>query len=236
MNSWLIALKFLTIRQRFSHVAIDPQQVGNGASYFPLVGLFLGSVLVLTDRVLTPHLASESLSVVLVAVLALLTGAIHFEGLQGTFDALSGNSGFGRTNESRSGILGLLAVLFVVLLKVRSLEITGEARSLGLLLSPVFARWALVVFIYGGANRAERSAALIAENVRPWHVIFTTALTLVLTGFLIGATALWVGLCVSLFAVVSRSLLGAHGTLRYSHFGAIVELSEALSLIIFSIL
>ncbi|MGH7825297.1 MAG: adenosylcobinamide-GDP ribazoletransferase [Candidatus Binatia bacterium] len=72
---------------------VDLEQIGNGAAYFPLVGLFLGSVLVLTDRFLELYLGSEILSVILVAVLALMTGAVHFEGLQRTFNAILANSG-----------------------------------------------------------------------------------------------------------------------------------------------
>jgi hypothetical protein len=42
--------------------------------------------------------------------------------------------------------------------KVRALEITGETRSLDLLLTPLFARWSLVIFLYGLAFVAEGTA------------------------------------------------------------------------------
>ena len=56
--------------------------------------------------------------------------------------------------------------MFVVLLKVRALEVTGETRSLGLLLTPLFARWSLVIFLYGSAFVAEGTARILADNVK----------------------------------------------------------------------
>jgi cobalamin synthase len=65
-------------------------------------------VLVLLNRLLDPHLESEILSTVLIAVLALLTGANHFEGLQKTYDALSNRIKLGERNGYTDawGILG----------------------------------------------------------------------------------------------------------------------------------
>jgi cobalamin synthase len=63
--------------------------VGRSHRLFPLLGVALGLVLVLLNRLLDPHLESEILSTALIAVLALLTGANHFEGLQKTYDALT---------------------------------------------------------------------------------------------------------------------------------------------------
>jgi adenosylcobinamide-GDP ribazoletransferase len=230
MKNALAALKFLTVCTRLRRFDFDLARAGRGAFYFPLVGLVLGALVVWLDRFLQPYLGSEILSVVLVAVLAVMTGAIHFEGLQQTFDALLDGM-----VERPSGALGLLAILFVVVLKVRSLEITGETRSLALLLSPTFARWALVIFLYGAADRTDQAARPIAENVRAWHLVVTTLLTLTLAGFLIGRSALWIGLYLSLFALLSRSfLLRQNRTIRYGNFGALVELGETLAFILFS--
>ncbi len=89
MKSALDAFKFLTFAGRFDRARVDPQQLGASIPYFPLVGIVLGLVLVLLNRLLDPRLESEILAALLIAALALLTGAIHYEGLQNTFDALS---------------------------------------------------------------------------------------------------------------------------------------------------
>jgi adenosylcobinamide-GDP ribazoletransferase len=229
MKNALAAARFLTIGIRSRRFDLDLERVGKGVPYFPLLGLFLGSLLAGLDRLLEPYLGSEIVSVILVAVLAVMTGAVHFEGLQRTFDSLVDVAA-----ERPSGAVGLLAILFVVLLKIRSLEIAGETRSLGLLLSPMIARWALVVFLYGAAEIMEGLTTKIAEHVRARHVIVTTLLTLALAAFLIGRTALWIGLCLSVFALLSRWFLFRHNRMiRRDHFGALIELGETLTLMIF---
>jgi adenosylcobinamide-GDP ribazoletransferase len=234
MKNALAAAEFLTICSRFRRGEINPDQVGQGACYFPFVGLFLGSLLVLLDRFLRPYLGSEILSVILVAMLVLMTGAIHFDGLQNTFDGLLAGSALDRS-AMESRVAGLLAILFVVVLKIRSLEITGETRSLGLLLSPTFARWALVIFLYGSAAVTDRAARRIADNVGAWRLVFATLFTLVIAAFLIGRPALWIGLCISLFALLSRTFLQRrNGTISYDNIGALIELSETLSFVLFS--
>jgi adenosylcobinamide-GDP ribazoletransferase len=234
MKSALAAFKFLTLARRFGRAQVSPQQVSTAIAYFPLVGIFLGLVLVLLNRLLDPHLESEILGVLLIASLALLTGAIHYEGMQNTFDALSVKMGQGE-EKGRSLTFGLLAILFVVLLKVRALEVTGETRSLGLLLTPLFARWSLVIFLYGSASFAEGTARILADNVRAWHLALTTVLTLALAAFLVGRIALWIGLYLSLLALLSRTYLRRrNGCIGSDNFGAVVELSETLSFVLFA--
>jgi adenosylcobinamide-GDP ribazoletransferase len=236
MKSALAAFKFLTLARRFDRAQVSPQQASAAITYFPLVGIFLGLVLVLLNRLLDPHIESEILGVLLIVVLALLTGAIHYEGLQNTFDALSVKIGRGE-EEGRNLTFGLLAIVFVVLLKVRALEVTGETRSLGLLLTPLFARWSLVIFLYGAASFAEGTARILAGNVRAWHLALTTILTLALAAFLVGRTALWIGLYLSLLVLLSRIYLRRrNGCIGCDNFGAVVELSETLSFVLFVLL
>ena len=125
--------------------------------------------------------------------------------------------------------------MFVVLFKVRALEVTGETRSLGLLLTPMLARWSLVIFLYRSASVAEGTARLLAENVKAWHLALTTVVTLTLAVFLVARTALWIGLCLSLFALFSRSYLGRrNGYIDSDNLSAIIELSETLSFVLFA--
>jgi adenosylcobinamide-GDP ribazoletransferase len=232
MKSALDAFKFFSLAGRFAQLNLE--QFSAAIPYSPLVGIFLGLVLVLLNRLLDPRLESEILGAFLVAVLALLTGAIHYEGLQNTFDALSVRIG-GPEQTGRNHAFGVLAIVFVVLLKVRALEVTGETRSLGLLLTPLFARWSLVIFLYGSTFFAEGTARFLTDNVRAWHLALTTALTLALAAFLVGRIALWIGLCLSLFALLSRSYLRRrNGYIGYDNFGAVVELSETLSFVLFA--
>src|SRR5262247_4680702 len=106
MKTALAALKFLIVAGRFDGNQVNPQQVSAAIPSFPLVGIFLGFVLVLLNRLLDPRLESEILGALLIAVLVLLTGGIHYQGLQNTFDAWSAEPGRGE-EAGRDRVFGM---------------------------------------------------------------------------------------------------------------------------------
>ena len=75
MRFFWTAFKFLTAVSWPKCVAMTPQEIGQSTPFFPLVGFFLGLILVLFNRILEPYLESEILGVVLVALLMLVTRA-----------------------------------------------------------------------------------------------------------------------------------------------------------------
>jgi len=235
MKNAFAAFIFLTFGRGFKTLDLHPHHIGQAIAYFPMAGIVLGLLLVLFNRVLDPYLESEIMGVTLVALQALMTGAIYFVGLQRTFDALPAKANFHIGEKAQARAFGVLAILIIVLLKVGALEVTGETRSRGLLLAPAFARWALVVFLYGSASIAEGSASIIAEKVRAWHLLLMTVVTLALAAFLVARTALWIGLCLSLFALLSRHYLRRrNGCIDVDNFGAVVEMAETLSFLLFA--
>jgi cobalamin synthase len=156
------------------------------------------------------------------------------DGTLQTFQTLAQGTAFGNSAQP-THVQGWLVVLLVVLLKIRAIEVIGDTRTMSLLLTPVFARWALVIFLYGAAPNAEEFVAAVARKVRGWHLLVTTIVTLALAVYLVGRTGLWVGLCVSLFSLLMRSVLRRfHGAYTYHNLGALIELSEALSLVLFA--
>ncbi|HEU4345092.1 MAG TPA: adenosylcobinamide-GDP ribazoletransferase [Candidatus Binatia bacterium] len=236
MKRALAALQFLTLLGRFNGPPVTPREIGRAAAYFPLVGIGLGVGLSVFNRVLEAYLASEILSIALVTTLAIATGAIHLEGLQRTFDRVPIGARFGIKSDS-GGNLGLIAVVLVVLFKVNSLEAIGEARNLSLVLAPTLARWGLVIFLYGSTSAVEEPAKTIAAQLKAWQLILATVIALGLTAFMAGRTGLWIALWVSLFALLSRTVVQRHRAgPTYHHLGALVETNEALSLVAFTIL
>jgi adenosylcobinamide-GDP ribazoletransferase len=230
MKSMVAALKFLTILSRFTGQQPSATAVGKAAPLFPVVGLIIGLSLALIARGLAPYLDAEILSTTLVAILILATGGLHVDGLKKTFDA---------AQLTRSGAsvgldaIGVAAILLVILFKIKSIEILEEKLTLALLLTPVLARWAMLVFIYGSHRHCEGEANVIADNVTFWHVLFASCATLVPVTYLLGRTGLWIGLCLSIIALVCRALLQKrNGALTRDNFGAIIEASEALSLVL----
>ena len=232
MNSIVAALRFLTILNRFTHRKSSAPMVGKAATLFPVIGLILGLALGLLARTLENYVDTEILSTTLVAFLILATGGLHLEGLQKTFDVAALRQ-TGTSADSSSGAIGVAAIVLVILFKIKSLDILEEKLTLALLLTPVLARWAMLVFIYGSHRHSEGDASRIAENVKFWHILFATIATLAPATYLLGRTGLLIGLCLSTFSLVFRGLLQRrNGVLTAANFGAVVELSETLGLIL----
>lgn len=231
MKSIVAAFEFLTILSRFIRFPPSAPMVGQAAALFPIIGLVLGLSLALLARALQNYVDVEILSTTLVAFLVLATGAVHLEGLKKTFDAPGVRPSAG--SESSSSAVGIVAILVVILFKIKSIDILEEKLTLALLLTPVMARWAMLVFIYGSYRHSEGEASIIAANVRFWHVAFATIATLALASYLLDRTALWIGLSLSILALLCRALFHKQtGALTRDNYGAVVEGSEALSLVL----
>jgi adenosylcobinamide-GDP ribazoletransferase len=236
MKSIVAAFKFLTILSRLTRFQPSPPMAGKAAAFFPVVGLVLGLSLALLARTLENYLDAEILSTTLVAFLTLATGGLHLDGLKKTFDAPEFNqSRVGR--ESSSSAIGIVAIILVILFKIKSIDILEEKLNLALLLTPVLARWAMLIFIYGSHGRSEGDASIIAANVRFWHVVLATVATLAPATYFLGRTALWIGLSLSILALLYRALFHKrNGVLTQDNYGAVVEGSEALSLVLMATL
>lgn len=239
MGSFWTALKLLTLFPWPRTVTPTPEEIGSSASFFPLVGFSLGLILAFLNRILEPYLESEILGVVLVTLLILMTRALPLAGLGDTFDRLGaktgGQGGFKGIEESGIGIFGLLAILVVVALKFRSIEVMGEARNLGLLLAPLLGRWAMVVLAYGSESVREEMGRIMVGHVRGWHLFLATLLTLILVIIFASRLGLWIALWISLFTLLSRNYLHRRlGGVTGGALGAIGEMSEAFALVLFA--
>jgi adenosylcobinamide-GDP ribazoletransferase len=108
-----------------------------GRAYFPaigaLVGLAAGAVFVVASAITTPLLGAAAA----VALLCLLTGAIHLDGLADSADGLLGRGDVAHRLEvmrdPRLGSYGVTAIAVVLLLDVAGLASMSPARGLAAL-------------------------------------------------------------------------------------------------------
>jgi len=108
-----------------------------GRAYFPaigaLVGLAAGAVFVVASAITTPLLGAAAA----VALLCLLTGAIHLDGLADSADGLLGRGDVAHRLEvmrdPRLGSYGVTAIAVVLLLDVAALSSMSPARGLAAL-------------------------------------------------------------------------------------------------------
>lgn len=185
-------------------------------------------ILVLINWLLDPYLASEIMSVLLVALLIVLTRGVSLEALKTSFDE-------SETSAGAAKISGLVAILVVVALKFRAIEVMGDARTEGLLLAPMLGRWAMVILAYGSEITGKRSHQDAVEPVRAIQLFLATAFALLLVTFFAGSLGLWIALWVSLLTLLSRGWFRrTAGEITSPHLGTIAEISETLALVLFA--
>lgn len=238
MQSFKIALGFLTLFGWPQRAAASPQELGRASPYFPLVGLFLGLILALLDRLLDPYLASEILAVLLVAFLVLMSRGVHLMAMGGLFEGLESAAGAERDKPAGRGgatIFAFVAVMMVVVLKISSIEVIGEFRAQTLILTPLMGRWAMVLSAYGADWSDGGMERMWGEHVRGRHLFWATGATLALAVAIGGRIGLWTALWVSLFTLGCKAALQRRlGGLPPGSLGAAVELNEALALVLFA--
>jgi adenosylcobinamide-GDP ribazoletransferase len=143
-----LAVSFLTIIPIPIESAND-SDVAASMACFPLIGLLMGLTFALEDRALAFWLGHAMRSALIVLSMAVLSGAIHLDGLADTADALGAGRDRLRALEilrdSRIGAYGTIALFFALGLKVLSLaSLAGKPRLAALILAPMLSRWALV--------------------------------------------------------------------------------------------
>lgn len=233
MNSLLLAIQFLTI------IPVRTKDTASYALiYFPVVGMLLGAILAGLNLVFiylsfNPFLTNT----ILVIVLAILTGALHLDGLSDTFDAFfSGKDRQGMLEimrDPRIGTMGVLALISVILLKIAMLfSFSGSAKNTALISMCVLSRWSLIPAIYlFPYARNEGKAKEFFNNLGLKEIILSTALALSFIclilgwrGFLLFVVALFLAYFFNSYA--NKKIGGITGDIL----GATLELNEAFIL------
>ena len=151
MRALVAAITFLTRVPIPGHWDFDARDVGKGAKWFPLVGALIGLAYAAAVWAFSPFLPALVIGVIVVSLEAVLTGALHLDGLADTADGFGG----GHTREDvlrimrdhAIGSYGGVALVLLVCLKVTAIAGLLEQHRLGpyLILSPMLGRWSAVL-------------------------------------------------------------------------------------------
>jgi len=144
------AILFITILPAGKGVAYSPLGM---IRFFPLVGLLVGSLLILFDFMVSHFWPTPVVSVLDVLFLVVITGAFHLDGLGDTADGMFSHRPKERVLEimkdSRTGMMGLVAVVSVLLLKTAGIFAVKSALTQGqillmFLIIPSYSRSAMI--------------------------------------------------------------------------------------------
>ncbi|GFO67281.1 adenosylcobinamide-GDP ribazoletransferase [Geomonas limicola] len=239
MRLFLIAFQFLTIIPLPLTVRCEEDDLGRSMSLFPLVGLALGALLAGADCLLSPLVPRALVDLILVVLLAGVTGALHLDGLADVCDGLAARGSRERflevMKDSRVGAVGAVGLVLALGLKYQALlAVPAPSKRSVLLFFPLLARFAQVQMTVG-ATRARRDglgAAFIGGAGLPQFLI-AYSMTLVAAYLLLGMNGLYCTLALYLFTW--RFKVWAHnrlGGVTGDLIGCASELNEILSLIV----
>lgn len=186
-NQIRLAASFLTILPLGPKALASPDDQAASFGWFPLIGFAFGLALCAEDRLLSPLFGSLLRSLLIVMTLAIVTGALHLDGLADTGDALGARADREHAlvilRDSRIGTFGTLALIFVIGLKTTALAgAHGSHRYAAIYAAPGLARWAMTGIGYGLEYLREQGAGALllkrgaARNLRVATIITVIAM------------------------------------------------------------
>lgn len=150
--------RFISILQFMTRIPINidtgfDEEFHKTITYFPLVGLVLGVLIYIIGLVSGIFFDSFITSIIVTLALVILTGGLHIDGLGDTFDAIYSYRDKERMLEimkdSRLGTNSLLAIIFLILLKIGFIySIINNNLLWTVIFMPVVARLGVIVMMY----------------------------------------------------------------------------------------
>ena len=254
IRDFLCAVAFLTRVPVGRWFASDARQVARSQRWFPLVGALLGAIESGALWLCAPYVPFLVTAILVVALDAWLTGAMHLDGLADTADGFGG--GATRDDVLRImrdhaiGSYGAVAVALAIALKAVAIGAAMPARRavFAVFLAPVLGRWAAVLlsvmqpYARPVSDDHPRSAGSPTRFVQAREAVVATCTAVALT-FLVGylrggfwrAAAAWL-LSAAVAALWGRRCRGRIGGITGDTLGAAVIASECVTLLAFTVM
>lgn len=239
MRRFIIALQFLTVITYDKDLKVTEEDLGNSMIFFPLVGLFIGGCLVFSDKVLSSLLPLSVVNGLLITLMVLFTGSMHFDALADTIDGIA--SGGNKTEklrimkEGNIGAMGVVAIIIVVMLKYLALNAIPQAlKGQSLLTMTMMARWSQVTVAYSSdyAGLKKGLGFPFTTHAKFFTFILTTFITVLFSYLLFLEKGILIaGLILLMCFTYSRFFKRLLGGVTGDVLGALSELVEVTVLI-----
>jgi adenosylcobinamide-GDP ribazoletransferase len=239
-SAFFCAVSFLTI------LPVDglcrKEAISICALFFPLVGFCLGVLCASFDLLMLKVTSTIASSAIVVALLVLLTGGMHIDGLADLADAFGAGGDAERQLEVMRdvhvGAFGATSVCIVLLLKVTLIASLKQAlRWKAICLMPMLGRWCALLSMFSFPYARGSDGVAFALRRYGYVQVLISLSYVFLTAFLMlgwGGIVSFV-ICSVTALLISASLTRRLGGLTGDCYGAIVELCEVLCLICFNV-
>ncbi len=243
MRLLLIAFQFLTIIPLPFSSRCEKEDLGRSTAFFPIIGLIIGGLLAGSNWLLSPWIARSLCDALLIALLALITGALHLDGLADVCDGLAARGSRERflaiMKDSQVGAVGAVGLVLGILLKWQALAaVPVEFKWQALLLFPALARFGQVLTMTGARHaRQDGLGATFVQGMGKTTLLLAFATVAVVSYYLLGFSGTLALAAVCLLTVAGRIFFQRKlGGLTGDTIGCISELNEILALVVISAL
>ncbi len=236
LHDYFLAQSFLSRLPIPKNIDYQPERLGYITFYYPIVGILIGSILA-TIASLLAAVDPLLVAVLLTSIWAVITGALHLDGLADSADAWLGGHGdrqriFEIMKDPLLGTAGVVSLVLILLLKVISLSLLLQSHAyLDIILIVVTARFAAVALLYLLPAAQQQGLAYQAKNalpsITPYYLL---AVTLILT-VLAPMSLLLIAIVIYL---LRRFMLQSIGGMTGDTLGASIEILEVVGLLAIS--
>ena len=206
---------------------------------FPIVGSLIGLFIAgVYEILMLLKVNSVSAALIVVVALAVVTGALHLDGLSDTFDALMSRRDkqtmLNIMRDPHAGAIGVVAVVAMLMLKVALILVLKPAAvPADLVLMCLISRWALVpeMSLFPYARDEGKARSFIDGSKRPVALAATViavaiaALTANLSGLIVISAV-----CIFVYCF-GKTITKVLGGITGDTLGALTEMAEVISLI-----
>jgi len=238
MRLFFTAFQFLTIIPLPFQLNYQDGDMGRSMRWFPLVGLVIGALLALLHYGFMFIFPEQIVAVLLVAILALVTGALHLDGLADVFDGFGARGSRERflavMKDSGTGAIGAVGLFLGLILKYQALlHLPAGLKYGGIIFFPAAARFSQVLMTVGARRaRSDGLGADFIASVGVRDVLVSAAIILTAAALLLGLTGIIACLSVATFAWLARSYFQRRlGGITGDIIGCTSELAEILALL-----
>jgi len=209
----LAAIQFLTVIPFPKSFTGGEKELEKCLPFFPVVGLLIGIIIAAFDHVMGFIFPPLPASVMTVIAMTAISGGLHMDGLADTADGFFSARPRERVLEimrdSRTGVMGVLAVVFVILLKVSLLiSLFPPIRPGIIVLMPLAGRCSFVVMMTALPYVRREGGLATAFGVgKSWLNVLWTSAFLLVAGWLAGH---WMGLAASFSALLMAALFSVY--------------------------
>ncbi|MBW4056343.1 MAG: adenosylcobinamide-GDP ribazoletransferase [Proteobacteria bacterium] len=243
MRLFLIAFQFLTIIPLPVTLRCEKEDMGRSTAFFPLAGLVIGGALAGCNWLISPWIVRPLCDALLITLLALITGALHLDGLADVCDGLAARGGRERflavMKDSQVGAVGAVGLVLALLLKWQALvALPAELKWQALVLFPALSRFGQVLTLTGARHARQDGLGAVFAQGAGGRALFIAFVTAAFAGFyLLGLTGVIALAAVCMFTLAGRTFFQRKlGGLTGDTIGCISELNEILVLVILSAL